>query len=70
MPDQLFRYYIENPLVIVSISVGVGKGGGVVIRIDVEIWAIGKGGIKRGKQKRGDGGRGMSPAEFCGSYVC
>jgi hypothetical protein len=28
--------------------------GGVVIRIDMEIWEIGKGGTKRGSRKRGE----------------
>jgi hypothetical protein len=43
MPDQLFTYYIENPLVITSIN----SGSWGVTRLDIEIWVIGEGGTKK-----------------------
>jgi hypothetical protein len=50
MPDQLFIYYIENPLVIISINGGNGEI--MVIRLEIETGAIGKGGTKREGQKK------------------
>jgi hypothetical protein len=46
MPDQLFTYYIENPLVIMPINSG-SWGRIVDIRINIGIWEIGKVGTKR-----------------------
>jgi hypothetical protein len=39
MPDQLFTYYIENPLVIISIKCG-NWGGVMVVWIEIETWVI------------------------------
>jgi hypothetical protein len=50
MPDQLFTYYIENPLVMISINSRSWKGI-MIIRLDIEIWEIGKDGIKGGAGK-------------------
>jgi hypothetical protein len=47
MPDQLFTYYIENPLVITSINSG-SWGRVMVIRLNIEIWEGGKVSPKRG----------------------
>jgi hypothetical protein len=56
MPDQLFTYYIDNPLVM---SINSGSWGGRVIWIQIETWVILKGGAKRGhKRVRVSGGRG------------
>jgi hypothetical protein len=49
MPDQLFMYYIEKLLVMICINNG---SGGMVIRLEIETWLIGKGGTKRGGAKR------------------
>jgi hypothetical protein len=57
MPDLLFTYYIENSLVIISIN--SGSWGVMVIRLDIEIWVIGKGGTKWGVGK-GVGGWGKN----------
>jgi hypothetical protein len=46
MPDQMFTYDIENPLVIISLKMGIG--GVMVIRPYIEFWGIGKDGTKRG----------------------
>jgi hypothetical protein len=51
MLDQLFTYYIENPLVIISINRELGVQI-MVIRLDIEIWVFGKGGSTRGGRKR------------------
>jgi hypothetical protein len=47
MPDQLFPYYLANPLVIISINSGHGVGVLMVIRLDIEIYVIDKGGTKK-----------------------
>jgi hypothetical protein len=52
MPDQLFTYHIENPLVMISLNSG-SLGWVMVIRLEIETWVIGKGGTKKRKQKRG-----------------
>jgi hypothetical protein len=49
MSEQLFMYYIENPLVIIYIN--SGSWGVMVIRLDIETWVIGKDGTKRGLGK-------------------
>jgi hypothetical protein len=49
----------------------VGVEGLMVIRLDTEILAIGKGGtIKEGMGKGVGWGRGMGAAWFCGPFVC
>jgi hypothetical protein len=67
----LFTYFIENPLVIISINSVLGWV--MVIRLDIEIWEIDKGGTKRGGRKRGGwvgGGRDMGfVALVCVSVV-
>jgi hypothetical protein len=69
MPDQLFTYYIENPLVIISINSGSCVGG-MVIRLDIGIWVTGKGGTERGVGKAGHGlGKRNGSAEFV-ALVC
>jgi hypothetical protein len=68
VPDQLFTYYIENPLVIISIN--TGSLGEMVIKLDIEIWEIGKDGTKRGLGKGVGRGRSMGATEFCGPCVC
>jgi hypothetical protein len=50
MSDQLFTYYIEIPLVVISIN--SGSWGVMVIMLDIETWVIGEGGIKMGRCKR------------------
>jgi uncharacterized membrane protein YcfT len=45
MPDQLFMYYIENPLIIISIN--YGSWGVMVISLDIETWVVDKGGTKK-----------------------
>jgi hypothetical protein len=52
MPYQFFTYYIENILVIISIKSG-SWWRVMVIRLDVEIWVIGKGGTQKRGQERG-----------------
>jgi hypothetical protein len=42
----------------------------VVIRLDLEICKIGKGGIKRGAGKRLGGERVIGVARFCSPCVC
>jgi hypothetical protein len=44
----------------------------MVIKLDIEIWVIGKGVTKRSRKKGGwvGGGRGMGAAGFCGPCVC
>jgi hypothetical protein len=61
MPYQLFTYYIENPLVIISINIK-RWGWVMVIRLQRETWVIGKGGAKRR-------GWGMGK-RYGGPYVC
>jgi hypothetical protein len=51
MPDQLFTYYIETPLMITSINSG-SWGWVMVIMLHIEFWEIGKGGTKSGRGKR------------------
>jgi hypothetical protein len=46
MPKQLFSYYIEIPLV--NISINSQSCGVMVIGLDIEFWEIGKGGTKGG----------------------
>jgi hypothetical protein len=53
MPDQLFTCYIENSFVIISINSG-SWGGVMVIKLDIEIWVVGKGGIKKGRWVMGE----------------
>jgi hypothetical protein len=50
MPDQLFTYYIENPLIIISINSG-SWAGVMVVWLEIETWIIGKGGPKREGRK-------------------
>jgi hypothetical protein len=65
MPDQLFPYYLANPLVIISINSGHGVGVLMVIRLDIEIYVIDKGGTKTRDVSRGaGGGRGMGADGF------
>jgi hypothetical protein len=54
MPDQLFTYHVENPLVIISIISGIWGIG--VIRLDIEICVIGKGGTELGVARKGVSG--------------
>jgi hypothetical protein len=49
MPDQLFTYYLENPLVMVSIN--SRSWGIMVFRLDIKIWETGTGGTKMGMRK-------------------
>jgi hypothetical protein len=53
MPDLVFTYYIEIPLVIISINNGSCCGGAIVIMLDIEICLFGKDGIKKGDKERG-----------------
>jgi hypothetical protein len=70
MPDQLFTHYIENSLVIISINNG-SWWAIMVIRVDTEIWEIGKDGLKGGLEKGCVGGGGcIWDAGFCGPCVC
>jgi hypothetical protein len=50
MLDEVFTYYVENPLVIISIN--NGSWGVMVIRLDIETLVIGKGGIKKGRGRK------------------
>jgi hypothetical protein len=45
----------------------VGIGVVIVIRLQIEIWVIGKGGTKRSSRKEAVGDEGA--AVFCGPYV-
>jgi hypothetical protein len=63
MPDQLFTYYIENPLVIISINRGSRRGDGFCL--EIETWVIGKGGAKR-RVRRGAGSMGKEVWELLG----
>jgi hypothetical protein len=45
MPDQLFTYYLENPLVIISIN--IRAGGSNVFWLEIETWVTGEGGTRR-----------------------
>jgi hypothetical protein len=56
MPDLLFTYYIENPLVIMSINSQHWGEGVIVIKLDIEIWVIGKDGTKKEGAGKGLGG--------------
>jgi hypothetical protein len=49
MSDQLFTYYIEIPLVVISIN--SGSWGVMVIMLDIETWVIGEGPPKWGGAK-------------------
>jgi hypothetical protein len=49
MPNQLFTYYIENPLMIISIN--SESWGVMVIRLDIEIYDIVKGALKEEVRK-------------------
>jgi hypothetical protein len=61
-------YYIEKLLVMICINNG---SGGMVIRLEIETWLIGKGGTKSGcKKERVVGGRGIGAAGFCSPYMC
>jgi hypothetical protein len=44
----------------------------MVIRLDIDICVIGKGGTKKGEWEKGwvSGGRGIVAAGFCGPFVC
>jgi hypothetical protein len=42
----------------------------MVTRVDAEIWVIGKGGTKRGDEKRGGEGSSTGAAGFCGFCAC
>jgi hypothetical protein len=55
MPDQLLTYYIENPLMIISINSGNWRL--MVIRLAIETRVIGKGVTKKRGVKRGVGGK-------------
>jgi hypothetical protein len=70
MPNQLYPYYIENPLV--SIYINGGSWWVIVIGLDIEIWVIGKGHTKkRGREKGWMGvGRGLAAAGFCDPCAC
>jgi hypothetical protein len=69
MPDQLFTYYIENPIMIISINSGSWGGNGY--QASYKFWGIGKGGIKKGRvgKEMGGWGKMFGAAEFCGSCV-
>jgi hypothetical protein len=54
MQDQMFTYYVGNTLVIISI---ISEWGIMVIRLDIKILVIGKGGTKRGMAKKVGGGK-------------
>jgi hypothetical protein len=47
MPDQMFTYYIENPLMIVSVNSVIWLGEVMVNWLAIEIWEICKGGTKK-----------------------
>jgi hypothetical protein len=47
MPEQLFTYYIETPLVIVIVQSGIFWGV-LFIWLQVETWVISEGDAKRG----------------------
>jgi hypothetical protein len=42
----------------------------MVIRLEMEIWVIGKDGTKRGVEKAGSRGRDIGAAGFCCPDVC
>jgi hypothetical protein len=62
MSGQLFIYYLEKPLVIISINSESWEGV-MVIRLDIENWVIGKGALK------GGWGTSMRAVGFCGPSV-
>jgi hypothetical protein len=53
MPDQLFTYYTENALVIISINSGI-LGVVLIIRLHIEIWVISESSTKRVGNYGGD----------------
>jgi hypothetical protein len=59
----LFVYYIENPLVVISIN--SGSWGVLIVWLEIETWVIGKSGAKRGFEW----GRSMGDLGF-GALVC
>jgi hypothetical protein len=70
MSGQLFTYYLESHLVIISINSGSWEGL-IVVWKEIETWVISKSGAKRGIGKE-DGmswGRGVGAAGFWGP-VC
>jgi hypothetical protein len=70
MPDQMFTYDIENPLVIMCINSG-SWGRVMVVWLDIETLVIGKVSPKSGGKKGWTGGvRVVGAAGFWGSYVC
>jgi hypothetical protein len=52
MPDQLFTYYVENALVIISINSGIW-GVVMIIRLHIDILVISKGATKQVGNKGG-----------------
>jgi hypothetical protein len=65
---QLFTYYIENLLVIISTNSGSSGQWIMVIRLDIEIWVIGKGDTTKGRV--GKGWEVMVDAGFCSPCTC
>jgi hypothetical protein len=53
MPDQLFTYYIENPLRIISINSQIWMGGRMVIRLAIDFGELVKVALKMGVRERG-----------------
>jgi hypothetical protein len=51
MPAQLFTYYIEDPLVVLSLN--NGSWGLMFVRLAIEIWGVHQGGTKREYRKWG-----------------
>jgi hypothetical protein len=70
MPGQLCTYYIENPLMVISINSG-SWGGVMVIRVVIYFGELAKVKLKSGAMGKGvDGGRDKGTAGVCGSHVC
>jgi hypothetical protein len=53
MPDQLFTYFIENPLMIISIN--SGSWGIMVIRLVIDFGKLVKVALKRSGVEKGSG---------------
>jgi hypothetical protein len=70
MLDQSLVYFIEHPLMIISIN--SWRWGGMVIRLVINFGELVKVALKSGGQKKWYVGalRGMGAAGFCGICVC
>jgi hypothetical protein len=67
MSYQLFTYYTQNPLVIISTNSGISAV--IVVWLELETWVIHKGALIE-QVESGDGERGTGTTGCCVPFVC